>query len=320
MSDGNTATPAGRDAALERLARRAHRARHDDAPARGRRDRAAPRPTGSRRADAASATASRRRADLERDQRHAVEPSSISRRTTSIPSAPANSADRRLVPRDLGRQPRPLGDVREVRQHRVERPATPSSRSASHELHVEPEPRRVRARHRQRVLADVHAEHREVRPLVLQRERHRAAAGPDVGHPRARRQAPAPTSTSSSVSGRGISTRRSTVSEIRRNSFRPRMYATGSRASRRTISASNRSTPRRRAARRVEHETPAAHPERRGEQQLGVEPRRVAAGACQPSRGASASAPRTDVPAPTRLRQPPAPPAAGASRRPVARR
>src|SRR5204863_2091741 len=41
-------------------------------------------------------------------------------------------------------------------------------------------------------------------------------------------------------SGRGISTRRSTFSSIHRNALRPRMYATGSRATRRSTSAPSR--------------------------------------------------------------------------------
>ena len=79
------------------------------------------------------------------------------RRTTSSPSAPAKSATRGLVARDLRRQRRAvaLRDVGRVgRRSRRPSPA-PSSRSACDERDVEPEPRRVGARDGERVRADV---------------------------------------------------------------------------------------------------------------------------------------------------------------------
>ena len=110
-----------------------------------------------------------------------------SRRTTDQPVEPRVQRLRRLVARDLGRQLRPVLDVGRVADHGVEL-ARALEQVGVHEANVEPEPRRVGARHHQRILADVGRRHREIGALVLEREGHRAAARADVDHARGRRQ------------------------------------------------------------------------------------------------------------------------------------
>ena len=110
-------------------------------------------------------------------------------------------------------------------------------------------------------------------------------------------------STTTSVSGRGMSARRSTVSVSRRNPHSPSTYWSGSRAARRATSSRTPSSSR--AVERpveVHVELDPLHPERVREQQLRVEPRRLrsrrarcsAASAAAPRRGrAAASAHRS---------------------------
>ena len=125
--------------------------------------------------------------------RAAVAPTSgSSRPITSSPSGPGAQRERRLVAHDLGRQQRAVLHVGRVRDDRVERAGHAREQVALVELDVEPEPRRVRARHVERVGARVGRDDVEVRPLGLQRQRDRARAGADVAHARAVRAGRAP--------------------------------------------------------------------------------------------------------------------------------
>ena len=130
---------AGRDAALERASRR----RSPSAPTTTRscpaRSRRHARPSRETRAvEPAGDRAPPGEPDLERHQRHLRRTIVSSRRIRSRPSGPANSASVRLVARDLGRQLHLLGNVWQVREHRVERPVTPSSRSPPRSRHRAP--------------------------------------------------------------------------------------------------------------------------------------------------------------------------------------
>ena len=93
---------------------------------------------------------------------------------------------RRLVAGDLGRQRRAfaLRDVRGVGEHGVDLPhAGEQIALEERDRPVEPEPHGVGARDVQRVGARSVAQHLEVRPLLCERERDGAAAGPDVDDP-----------------------------------------------------------------------------------------------------------------------------------------
>ena len=85
-----------------------------------------------------------------------------------------------LIARDLRRQHRPLAHVREVRQHRVIRPIVRADRKYRTRRRGR-DGRRWPARRRQR-RARRRAPHRQVRPFVLQRQRDRATARPDIRH------------------------------------------------------------------------------------------------------------------------------------------
>ena len=250
-------------------------------------------------------------------------PSSIvtSRRITSSPSAPRVQRRGGLVAGDLGRQLRPRLHVRQVREHRVERPLDPLEQIRPDEAHVEPQSLGVGTRDRQRVVADVRGGDRQVGPLVLQRERDGAAPGADVDDARAARAASGPTSTSSSVSGPRDQhprvDRERDVAELlaRRGCRRPARAPRDGRPAPRTASRAAPSS----GELRVEHEPRAPDLERLRQQELGVEPRGLAPRLLQHTGRADerlADRPRRDG----RLRQPPAPPAGGASRRPGARR
>ena len=96
-------------------------------------------------------------------------------------AAPARGARSRAR---AARRPRRRAGWRRPRRP----PPAPASRSPRDELHLEPQPRRVAARDVERVLADVGGDDVEVRALVLQGERDRAAAGADVDDARPLRQ------------------------------------------------------------------------------------------------------------------------------------
>ena len=139
----------------------------------------------------------------------------------SCPTQPADHVEavrageqraRRLVQRDSARAPpRP----RHTAGSRVRR-RTGDRNRAGHPrpTDVEPEGAALNARARDCVGRYVDPDDLQVRPLRRQRERDRPAAGADIAPPTRRRAAPSATSTSSSVSGRGISTRGSTASSI----------------------------------------------------------------------------------------------------------
>ena len=92
----------------------------------------------------------------------------------------------------LQRRPVGLGDVGRVGQHGVEAGAAgvldPLEQVGAPEGDVEAQPRRVGARDVQRLLGDVGGDDVEVGPLVLERERDGAAARADVGDAGAVRQ------------------------------------------------------------------------------------------------------------------------------------
>ena len=143
---------------------------------------------------------------------------------------------------------------------------------------------------------------------------------------RAPREGVKPTSTSSSVSGRGIRTRGVTTSVIRRNWPCGRGCRRSARAPRGAPASSSKRRQRvgRSSARRaVDHQPRAVDAEHRGQQQLRVQPRGLASGRGQRCRG---TPPNRHGPSPRArprqraLRQSPAPPGVGASRRPGARR
>ena len=138
----------------------------------------------------------------------------------------------RLVAPDLGGEPVPfvLAHVGQVRNDEVE--AARGQSGLHRQLEGQLQPRRVGPGHLHRRGRGVRGAHQQIRSLVQQRERHRARPGANVVHPGPAGSYSA-TSTSNSVSGRGISTRESTKSSIRRKPRRPRMYATGSRSTRR---------------------------------------------------------------------------------------
>ena len=207
MSAGKTATP---PAAMQRsnalacaVAAPALRRRRDSCPPlprpppRARCPRGPPGPSTSAKPCASKQRRDSRclaRADLDREQAadgKAAAAAGTSRRMTSRPSPPANSAPGGSCARDLRRKRAAvaLGDVRRVGEDRV---ALPRAREqvAFDERDLETERRGVRARDLQRVRADVGAHDVEVRALVLERERDRAAAGPDVHDPRALARSP----------------------------------------------------------------------------------------------------------------------------------
>ena len=78
-----------------------------------------------------------------------------------------------------------LGYVGRVGQNRVPAAAEPVEEVSLLEANVEPEAVAVGGRYRKRFVADVAGRHLQVRALLLERERHRAATGPDVEHARA---------------------------------------------------------------------------------------------------------------------------------------
>ena len=147
----------------------------------------------------------------------------IRRRVRSRPSSPPNSATGGSYPSISGGSAEPSATYGQVRHHRVEWTGHPVEQVGAHELHVQSKPRAVLAGDRQGILAHVDADHRQVGALVLQGEGDRTAPGPDIRDTRAPCSSVSPISTSSSVSGLGISTRRSTDSVIRRNALCPRM-------------------------------------------------------------------------------------------------
>ena len=163
-----------------------------------------------------------------------------SARISVEPVRPREQCARGLVAEDLGSQRGALA----TRRHRAGWRGPRRTRRAVREqvgvqpAHLQPEPRAVRARELERRLADVAAGERQVRALVLERERDRAAAGADVQHARAVRAARARPSTSSSVSGRGTSARGSTAARARgsRGGRGCRRPARARRARRRTSS------------------------------------------------------------------------------------
>ena len=115
----------------------------------------------------------------------------ISRRTRSSPSAPANSATLRLVAGDVGRQRAAVGvgDVRRVGEHRVERAVDRLQQVAlAPSSTVEAEPRRVGARHVERLARS-------------RRWRSRARSGRSVFSASATAPEPVPTSTTRAPCG-----------------------------------------------------------------------------------------------------------------------
>ena len=265
--------------------------------ARGRRGRAAARPT----PNPASLEQRRDRVglvepDLERDQRHPVDaPARPAAGSHRARPRRANSAAARLVARDLGRAAaRPSATYGRFASTASQAP--PSEQIAARRSATS-RPRRARVhrappRARRRLTSIPITSGRAARPSARARPR----------RCRSRRQRPAPRAAASArprpaarSPAAGSGRARSTAASRRRKSLRPRMYATGSRATRRASSASyaRRARRQRRRARRVTsraRSTPSAS----REQQLGVEPRRVAAGlASAAARRASAS--RIDV-------------------------
>ena len=109
----------------------------------------------------------------------------------------------------------------------------------------------VRPRHGEGIGADIGGPHLGTDPLHGDRQRDRARRRcPGRPHasvgsrpPRASSSSRA-TSTTDSVSGRGISTRRSTIRSSRRNPQEPSTYCSGSPAARRATMSSKRATPR----------------------------------------------------------------------------
>ena len=158
-------------------------------PARSRRGRRGARCVESRRRERAPRRpAPGRRPPRRRGRRPPRSPAcATSRRTTASPSSPAYRACAGSWRAISGASSAPILDVGRVGDHGVEL-ARAVEQVGVHEADVEPQPRGVGARHGQRVLADVRRGHREVRALVLERERHRAAAGADVDHARGLRQ------------------------------------------------------------------------------------------------------------------------------------
>ena len=185
---------------------------------------------------------------------------------------------RRLVGHDLGRQLRAVL-ARRAGWRRRRRPArqTGSSRSPSSELDGEARAaRRSRARPPARPALDSVRHHAQVRPLVGQRQRDRARAGADVDHPRALRQAERRLD---HVLGLGPRDQHARVdlqldaagSPCGRGCRRPARARAGAARSR---GSGCRLDP----AAGVGDEHGAVDAHGGGEQHLGVEPRRVAAG------------------------------------------
>ncbi len=93
----------------------------------------------------------------------------------------------RLVP-DVARQHLARRDVGRVGDDGVERAGDRLEQVALQHLHVEPEPGGVGPRHRERARAELRGHHVEVGALGLERQRDRPRARADVGHARAARQ------------------------------------------------------------------------------------------------------------------------------------
>ena len=104
------------------------------------------------------------------------------------PVEPGEQRRGRLVARDLGRQLGAVLDVGRVGDHGVELARRPRAGRRARSATSSPSRAALARATAERVLADVGRRHREVRALVLERERDRAAAGADVDHARARRQ------------------------------------------------------------------------------------------------------------------------------------
>ena len=185
----------------------------------------------------------------------------------------------------------------------------PSARRSRRRPRARPPRRRSRSRER-----------RDARP----RWRARSRRSPCPRRARAARAQPASRarhrSTTTSVSGRGTSTRRSTASVSRRKPHSPRTYASGSRAPRRTTSRSSSCSSSRESLRRLERELRACDAEHVGDEDLGVDARCVAAEPAARRSVVSASARPTFTP--KRRRAPVAAPrrAAPRSARPGRRR
>ncbi len=225
MSDGNTATPpTDMQRSNAAAVGRAHRCRRP--PARGRPGRAA-RSTNAKPASRTSAGHRGRLlgADLEREQRRPTAPRATAatrRRITSTPSAPPRTARRTAhSARSPAPATAPSRHVGQVGHNRVvpalveqigdgrTRPSSPSrsafSRATAIASGSTSSPTTTRSG-RSSASASATA------PLPVPTSATRAPDGSSV-----------PTSTRCSVSGRGISTRRSTPRSNRRNSRRPRM-------------------------------------------------------------------------------------------------
>ena len=199
MSDGNTATPptamqrskasASGAVAARSLTRPPNDAPPDDDPPVPREIRASSRRPEIRRAGAGSGRRrSLARAHLERDQRHAgrrLAPAAGSRRARRPRRTARRPARTARSPARSSASASTYGRFASTASHR---PSTPSSRSACTSSTSSPSRSRVRAGHRQRVRAHVDPDHPQIRPLVLQRQRDRAAAGADVDDARAGRQ------------------------------------------------------------------------------------------------------------------------------------
>ena len=233
------------------------------APGRARRGRDAPRPRRTRGAPRASATAAAWCGASSQHQRpRRVEPvaahASIELLDRLEPGRPAHQRAARLPVDDLGRQRRPrrrrrtAGSTRPRAARRAARPAarrTTTRRDADRAAGV-PAPGDVRPRDRERVVAHVGGPHLGVGQLARERERDRTRAGAEVGDRvvrRARRptgrsrptRSPSRTTSSiascatTSVSGRGISTRGSTSRSSPQKLHAPSTYCSGSPAARR---------------------------------------------------------------------------------------
>ena len=208
MSAGNTATPPTEMQRLNVSASASEIIAGPPRPARCRRGRAAsrpsPKPAPQQAADHVAAwpiptsSATNRAGD--------AAAAATSRRITVSPSAPAYSATGGSWRAISGAQRRAVLDVGRVRHDRVDR-ARAVEQVGLEERDVEPEPRGVRPRDRERV-------RRSCRSATTSRSGRSSASasataplpGPDVDDARAARQVER-ASTSVSVSGRGISTR-----------------------------------------------------------------------------------------------------------------
>ena len=187
---------------------------------------------------------------------------------TSGSKRPTSGARSVIAARDVGR----------IRGDDVETPARERGEpAAALEADVaELQPRRIAPRDLERLAGHIDGRDLQRRALARDRERDGAAAGAEIRHApvASGRSSASARSTTSSVSGRGISTAGVTSSSSDQNSCCPRMYATGSPCRRRLISCWNdqpagggQRALRRRAKIRA-RQTGYVF-----EQQLGVEPR-----------------------------------------------